>query len=165
MLQAQGSANSLEVRAERAWSARDWKAAARGYQDLTTANPKDGKAWYRLGYCYHSQGELESALAAHIQAARFEPYRGLGSFNAAYADALLGNADQAIRWLETAVERGFDRIAAVRSDADLASIRQDPRFARLLVGARDTSKARGDVRLIERREDRVLKIYALSKDR
>ncbi len=67
---------------------------------------------------------LEPVVAAHPQLA--EPL-----YNLACAEALLGEADAAIDHLARAVELHPPFAEAARDDEDFASLRADPRFARL----------------------------------
>jgi tetratricopeptide (TPR) repeat protein len=53
-------------------------------------------------------------------------------YNLACADALLGETDAAFEHLRTAIEGDRSLAAYVSDDKDLASLRDDPRFAKLL---------------------------------
>ncbi len=59
--------------------------------------------------------------------------RGWGSaYNLACAYALTGERGQALDWLEKAVEMGWRDVEHLKKDADLDSLRTEPRYARLL---------------------------------
>ncbi|MEZ5977781.1 MAG: FG-GAP-like repeat-containing protein [Planctomycetota bacterium] len=85
-------------------------------------------AWHLLGYALHASGRLEEALAAHERAAGFAATASHGAYNAACACALLGRVDDAFAWLAKAKAAGFQDGPLARGDADLASLRADPRF-------------------------------------
>ncbi len=51
-------------------------------------------------------------------------------------EAVAGHTEPALRWLEVALERGVDDVAAVERDPGLAMLRNDPRFGRLMARAR-----------------------------
>lgn len=53
-------------------------------------------------------------------------------YNAACAEALAGRRDAAFAALESAVVQGYDDLGQLASDSDLASLRDDPRWPRLL---------------------------------
>ncbi|HSD18154.1 MAG TPA: S41 family peptidase [Thermomonas sp.] len=58
-------------------------------------------------------------------------------YNAACAYALAGRLETAFDFLRQATDAGFTNVSAIRADADLAALRADPRFEKLLV---DTEK-------------------------
>ncbi|HEX5745958.1 MAG TPA: DUF6624 domain-containing protein [Archangium sp.] len=53
------------------------------------------------------------------------------SYNAACAAALAGQKDEAFTWLERAVDAGFAEPGPLKQDEDLASLREEPAFARI----------------------------------
>lgn len=59
------------------------------------------------------------------------PADGGPAYNLACAYALSGDPESAMRWLSSAVDRGFADIATLRDDADFATIRKLPEFAKL----------------------------------
>ena len=66
-----GQTNSSEIAAaNEAYAQKDWKLSAQLFERLASADPKDGRAWYRLGVSLHKTGENEKAIAALQTAAR-----------------------------------------------------------------------------------------------
>ncbi|GAB3750385.1 S41 family peptidase [Lysobacter olei] len=63
-------------------------------------------------------------------------------YNAACASALAGRTEAAIDLLQKATAAGHTNVAAIRADADLASLRTDPRFETLLAAAERADKQR-----------------------
>ena len=53
------------------------------------------------------------------------------SYNAACAAALAGEKAEALTWLERAVDAGFAEAGHLKKDEDLASLREEPAFARI----------------------------------
>ncbi|MCA8949002.1 MAG: DJ-1/PfpI family protein [Planctomycetes bacterium] len=106
-------------------------SSAPAWRAVVAAAPDDGEGWHRLGYALHVAGELEAALAAHRRATElgFSP---ISAYNVACALALLGRRDEAFTALEAAVDKGFVNHEHAGHDADLASLRDDPRFAAAL---------------------------------
>jgi len=51
---------------------------------------------------------------------------------ATFKYARLGDSDNAFAWLERALNLGYDRLDYLSADPDLASLRKDPRFTKLL---------------------------------
>ncbi|MFH0944559.1 MAG: DUF3352 domain-containing protein, partial [Planctomycetota bacterium] len=62
------------------------------------------------------------------QAHEADPNDSVVMYNMACLHALIGNTDQALYWLERCVEAGFHAPNKLRADADLESIRSEPRF-------------------------------------
>ncbi len=50
------------------------------------------------------------------------------TYNLACLDALSGNSDEALTWLEEAVETGYSDADWMLQDQDLATLRENPRF-------------------------------------
>lgn len=61
------------------------------------------------------------------------------SYNIACSYALLGDKEQALKWLEKSIDMGFPDLSHVQTDADLKALHDDLRFKEL-VGLTDTSK-------------------------
>ena len=95
---------------------------------IVDADPSNGAACYHLGRALHADGRLEQALPLHERAASFPGFEARARYNLACAHARLGHADQALAALEAAIAAGFDQAAYARTDADLESLRSDPRF-------------------------------------
>jgi len=109
--------------------AGDLAGAAAILRELTAREPENGRAWYLLGYALHGSGDLEAAIAAHERAARFPKFRAGADYNLACAHALRNESDLAFAALDEALAAGFANPQALAGDADLASLRSDPRFA------------------------------------
>lgn len=76
----------------------------------------------------YNEGDYETAAAKQLVVVEKRPNDAVASFNAACFEARAGKADEAIEHLQRAVELN-DRIKElIRSDEDLDSIREDPRF-------------------------------------
>ena len=103
--------------------------AAESYARRVEANEADAQAWYRLGFALHALGRMEAALAAHERAADFPgPTQSGAAYNAACANAMLGNTEPALDRLEQAVEFGFGSATQLELDTDLDSLRDSSRF-------------------------------------
>lgn len=79
-----------------------------------------------------AKGHLHRALQADQMLVRLRPDRPVPWYNLACSSALLGLTDKAFTALERALRLGYSPIAHLRRDPDLAALRDDPRFARLL---------------------------------
>jgi len=77
----------------------------------------------------YNAGDTAKALAAETQAHEKDPTDPLFMYNLACFEALAGNKDKALNWLEKSVEAGFYSPGKIASDSDLISLREDPRYA------------------------------------
>ena len=118
--------------AMRLQQSEDWMGAAKAWSEIAEANPEAGIAWFNLGYCLHAAGELDKAIEIHKKAANFDEYRGIALYNLGCAHALRGETDAAFTALAASAEAGFEVVEYAVSDADLTSLRDDPRMARVL---------------------------------
>jgi tetratricopeptide (TPR) repeat protein len=79
----------------------------------------------------YGKGDYETAVAKQLVVVEKRPNDPVAHFNAGCFTARAGRADEAIEHLRRAVEIN-DRIKElIRTDEDLDSIREDPRFAEL----------------------------------
>jgi CubicO group peptidase (beta-lactamase class C family) len=122
--------------ADRAFREERWGDAAQLYRALYERDPEDWEAVARWALSLHRAGEWERSIEAHREAARFPQARPAALYNIACARARLGQTDRALKDLRLAIRAGFDDAETIGGDEDLAAIRDDPRFGRLLWGIR-----------------------------
>ena len=79
-----------------------------------------------------AKGNHTRALQADLQLVRLRGERPIPWYNLACSYALLGMTDKAFTALERALRLGYSHFRRLRRDPDLKSLRDDPRFARLL---------------------------------
>lgn len=92
------------------------------------------RAWETnaLVYPLFERGELaEAKLMLNEALGRYDDREGL-LYNLACAEAQLGEIDQALEHLATALAAHPDYVELARGDDDLAALREDPRFAELV---------------------------------
>lgn len=94
-------------------------------------NPDDDSA-LSFGACLAVSGSPEQAIEWAELALQTRDNEPRYLYNAACVYAKLENDDRAIELLERAVELGWGDRAWIENDADLAQLRDDPRFAALL---------------------------------
>jgi len=85
-----------------------------------------------------SNGEYEKAVKVLIEQCGLAPLNPLPRYNLACAQALEGNPGKALESLGMAVEVGWHDAEHTRSDSDLSTLREEPRFNDLL-GAMERS--------------------------
>jgi tetratricopeptide (TPR) repeat protein len=82
-------------------------------------------------FAAYNKGDYETALAKQLVVVEKRPNDAVAHFNAGCFAARSGEADAAIEHLRHAVERNERIKELIRTDEDLDSIREDPRFAEL----------------------------------
>lgn len=110
----------------------EWPRAIELCDAILAERPDDAQALYRKGFALHALGRLDEALVWHERAAAFPGIGATAAYNAACVLALRGEPDAAFEWLDRAAAAGFDQRAHAGRDADLESLRADPRFAAFL---------------------------------
>lgn len=78
------------------------------------------------------KGRFAEVLKIDKQIVRLRPEDALAHYSLACSYALLKRADQSLKTLRRAVELGYRDFRGIREDHDLDTIKQDPRFAKLL---------------------------------
>ena len=126
--------------ANAAYAAKDWGKAAELYGHITAAEPKNGRAWYRLGVSLHGKGEQEQAIKALEKSIE----NGAPNFQAEYQIALchasLKSNDNAKQYLARAVQDGFGQPELMMSDAELVGMRSEASFQKLVEQATRNQK-------------------------
>jgi putative intracellular protease/amidase len=108
------------------------KEAASVYRAVLASSPDDAFAWYRLGVTLQRTGDLAGATEAAQKASTSAEVRPNALYNLACAYALQGKKDDALTALEQAVAAGFKSKGLLESDEDLASIRGEARFRKVV---------------------------------
>ena len=104
--------------------------AVDSFEQLSRESSTDGHQWYKVGSRLLQLRDLDRAVIALTAAVDHLGYSaGSAMYNLACAYALKGNeAELALKWLERAVNAGFDDPDHLQTDADLAGLHGDPRF-------------------------------------
>lgn len=92
----------------------------------------DGSGLLLLGFANHRLGDYEKAVKYTTRAAEFEESRTSAIYNLACYHAAYDHPEKALAELERAVRVGFNDVAFMESDSDLDSIRNAPRYRKLL---------------------------------
>ena len=115
--------------------AQQWPEAAALWERALQLNPTHPNGWHNLGVARFYAKDYKAAIPAFEQAAELgAPTMGpyFSVYNIACAHALAGEKEQAISSLQRALDMGFPNIQAPAKDEDFASIRDDPRFQKML---------------------------------
>jgi tetratricopeptide (TPR) repeat protein len=121
----------------------DVSARVRDYADRTA-----GRVLFRLGGgtetlltalnaigCRHlDKGEFEKAHARFDEMLRIMPGNATALYNKACTYARAKDVDLACAYLKKAVKNGFKDLEHIEGDSDLANIRNDPRYKKIVQG-------------------------------
>ena len=114
-----------------AYDGKDWAKSAKLYAQIVETAPNP-RAWYRLGVSLNKVGENGKALDA------FEKCRALGwppqfaEYGIAVVFASKKDRDKAFEHLEKAAQNGLSQPDPLSADPDLADLKSDPRFRKIL---------------------------------
>lgn len=115
----------------------DPRGATKILEALTTADPRNVRAWNLLALSYRQSGDLDRARATYGRALALQPTSADAMFNLGGVYALEGKSDSAFAWLGKAkVSRNYD-MTQLEVDTAYASLRHDPRYALMLPVAKD----------------------------
>jgi transcriptional regulator GlxA family with amidase domain len=123
-------AQIAEVQAE----SKNFNEAEAAFRTLLKQNPADGDSWSGLAYVLQQRNDhagAAEALAHSVEAA--PPGRaGYGYYDAAVEYAKAGRNDDAVDMLAKAFAAGYPDRDAVKSDPDLAGLRDHPGLQKLV---------------------------------
>jgi tetratricopeptide (TPR) repeat protein len=125
------SVNQAASEAASAYDAKDWTNSAKLYGQIVLTGPSP-RAWYRLGVSLCKIGENDKAIEA------FEKGRAMGlppqfvEYGLAVAFVSKKDKEKAFQHLEKAAQNGFGQPEQLAADPDLADLKSDLRFAKIL---------------------------------
>ena len=132
--------NGLAKEADSAYQAKDWAKAAKLYGALSKATSQvPPRVWLRLGASLRALGEYDPALAAFEKGTQGAT-KMFAEYGMATVYAAMKKREEAFRYLEQAIQQGYNDPQQLSSDASFAEFRADPRFAKLTEQARKNQK-------------------------
>jgi len=114
------------------FQAQDWEKTVQASESITKHEPANAQAWFLLAHAQHNLKKYREAITAYAECEKLGFSPQVTKYNMACAYALIGERDRAFEWLEKAVAAGFNNIQFLKSDDDLAELRSDTRFAKLI---------------------------------
>jgi len=114
------------------WFGHEYAKAEAAYGEFLKTHPNDATAWMRLGLSQAYTKQPAAAEASLEKAISLGANGPVDLYNVACAYAVLGEKDRAIQALGRAVDAGFRDRGLAERDQDLASLRGDERFQKLL---------------------------------
>ena len=125
------SLTAVATEAAAAYDAKNWSESAKLYGQIVEKAPNP-RAWYRLGVSLNKTGEKDKAIEA------FEKGRALGlppqfvEYGIATVFVSKKDKDKAFEHLEKAAQNGLSQPDQLSADSDLADLKSDRRFAKIL---------------------------------
>ncbi len=116
------------IQAEQALEANRPAEARLAAEKAVAETPENPSAWFILAQACHAAGDFDAAIDAGQRAATFAAVRASACYNLACAYALKGDEANAFKALTAAKRAGFADRELMMTDADLESLRDDPRF-------------------------------------
>ncbi len=135
-----------------------------------TIQPDDALGRAVLGRALHAQGRHREASVQSRLALGIDPGLWQAAYNLACHHAALGEADQAIHWLQACLASDAVTREQVRDDPDLASLRNDHRMSFYLAGGALSRQEEDAMAMLSPRtvavgESATLTVVALSLNR
>jgi Flp pilus assembly protein TadD len=109
--------------------------AARELEDLVQRDPSDATAKTNLEGVLKNKAVMQQRqdqISSALQAAAAKPADPQAAYAAARVYARLGDTDQALTWLNKALDLGYDQFDYLSLDPSLVNLTKDPRFLKLL---------------------------------
>jgi tetratricopeptide (TPR) repeat protein len=128
---APAAPDPLLARADSLSRDKKYAEAAKILEQLIQKQPNQFPIWVRLGIARQLGGERDAAMTAYQKAITL----GAGQtakYNLGTLFALKGKSDSAFYWLEESVKAGYLNESQLTTDPDLASLRKDARYTKLV---------------------------------
>ena len=109
-------------------------------QSAVTRDPANAQAWGMLGVAYQGTKHFEQALASFEKVLLLKPDSAKAMYAVGALHARAGHAELAFEWLGKARATHKLDMTAIQTDVNVDSIRNDPRFGKLLPVAEDFAK-------------------------
>lgn len=107
-----------------------WTEAAAAFESITKAEPQNGRAWFMLANSYHQLGKYDKAAEAYEKNIPISN-NPAAMYNLACAYSRLKQNDKAFEWLEKSLKNGAAPTVNLKTDEDLANLRDDERFKKM----------------------------------
>lgn len=139
----------LTLEARRLFDAHNYGAAAAAYERLTKSYPYNGETWHWLGRALYENKQYKEAAHSFRRAYELGTLVQASLNTAGYAALAYAKANEpepALDWLERAILNhnysGVEYSLQLLQDGAFASLRQNPRFQKLLAPTVDGSASR-----------------------
>src|SRR6267378_8691679 len=134
---AQQAANSVAAEAAAKYDSKNWAKSAKLYGELSQSPEAPPRVWLRLGASLRELGRYSEALAA-FEKANTAGAALFGEYGEAAVYSAMKQPEKALEHLEKAVQQGYAQPEVLTTDPNLAALRSDARFAKLVEQAKKT---------------------------
>jgi len=111
----------------------EYAEAERLYQKALALQPEAVQIHQKFGNLMVVVGRFVDARSSYMQVEALQGESDpLNAFELARVEARAGDAGASLRWLEQALQRGYNDYAAIMADIELNAVREDRRFAELI---------------------------------
>jgi len=114
--------------AARLYNTKQWEQAAVAYAQVVNDNPDAGNRWNEYAHVLYNLKRHEESTAAYLRAIELGVSIQVSTYNIACNHALLGHHEEALAWLQKALDLGFREDETLRRDNDFDALRTDTRF-------------------------------------
>jgi tetratricopeptide (TPR) repeat protein len=101
-------------------------------ESLLAADGRNIELLVQLGDFYSRLGDVERSLSIDLKLVDLCPQEKVFHYNLACSYSILNDLDSALLAFEKALLLGYDDVEQIQSDGDLANLRKDRRFQRLM---------------------------------
>jgi tetratricopeptide (TPR) repeat protein len=132
LAQNQPDHDELSINAANAYSSGQWQLAAQAYQAITSKDPTNQGAWFRLGRAFIElkQGQQAQQALQHALVTGTVPLQFV-QVQLARAAMLQDQPDNAMQWLVQAADNGFAATSSVLNDHLLVDLQGRSDFQQL----------------------------------
>jgi tetratricopeptide (TPR) repeat protein len=123
--------DAFSAEAAAAFDGKDWAKAARLYEPMVKAHPEIPRLWFRLATSQQELGQLDEALGTMQQGLKVGVPPLFAEYSIATIYAQKGDKEKAFEHLQKALDAGYNKVEQFDSDTRLASLRADPRIAKM----------------------------------
>jgi predicted Zn-dependent protease len=111
----------------------EYSEAENRYRKALALQPEAVQVHQKIGNLMVILGRLGEAKSSYLHIEELQWRNNpLNAYELARVEALAGDSGESIRWLETALNRGYNNFAGIMNDEELMPIRVDGRFADLV---------------------------------
>ncbi|HET8923965.1 MAG TPA: hypothetical protein VFN26_13335 [Candidatus Acidoferrum sp.] len=130
---AQQPAPTAQIAADAAaaYDAKDWDKSAELYGKMAQTAPSS-RVWYRLGVSLNKIGEGDKAMEAFEKGAAAGLPPQFAEYGLAVVFVSKKDREKAFEHLQKAAQNGLSQPDQLSADPDLAELKSDPRFAKIL---------------------------------
>jgi len=108
------------------------------------AHPENPQAWMTLAFDLANMGDMEGAEESYRRAVELDPKRASAWYRLACIAARRGDIEEALAHLEKASAESPEYREEAKSQPEFAALLEDPRFLRIVSGAKDSDDPYAD---------------------